>query len=421
MDTVNSCEIICVGTELLLGEIVNTNAAFLSQRLSQLGINTYHQTVVGDNPERLADALRTASDRCDLIITSGGLGPTYDDLTKETVARVLNKSLLLDRDSLNRIEAYFNATGRVMTQNNAKQAYIPEGAISIRNDYGTAPGVYFEDAEHIVVMLPGPPNELEPMFDEQIMPLLAKHTNGVLVSHNLNIIGMGESAIESRLSDMMRNTDNPSIAPYAKFGEVRLRVTARAEGENGRNIAEQMCRDAIGKIMSTEVGEFVYGIDEEGITIAAIKRLRSAGMMVATAESCTGGLVAKRFTDIAGSSDSFVSGVVSYSNDVKMKILGVSPAIIEKHTEVSHECAKAMAKGVRELLGADVGLATTGYAGPGGGNENDPVGTVYIAISTRDGEYSERLSYSSMRDRIFIREAAATRAQLLILKTLPKQ
>lgn len=418
MNTVKCCEIICVGTELLLGEIVNTNAAFLSQKLSVLGINTYHQTVVGDNPERLADAIRSALGRCDLVITSGGLGPTYDDLTKETVAQVLGKRLLLDEESLARIKAYFAATGRQMSTNNEKQAFIPEGAISIRNDYGTAPGIYYEDTERMVIMLPGPPNELEPMFDEQVAPLLAKHTDGVLVSHNLNIIGMGESAIESRLKEMMLSSDNPSIAPYAKFGEVRLRITARAEGENGIETAEMMCRKTMEKIMSTEVGTFVYGIDEESITCAAIKRLRSAGMMVATAESCTGGLIAKRFTDIAGSSDSFVSGVVSYSNEVKMKVLGVPAEIIDEHTEVSHECARAMAKGVRLLLGADIGLATTGYAGPGGGNEKDPVGTVYVAISTKDGEYSERLSYSSMRDRIFIREAAATRAQLLILKTI---
>lgn len=417
MNTIASCEIICVGTELLLGEIVNTNAAFLSRRLADIGINVYHQSVVGDNARRLAEAIRTALGRCELLILTGGLGPTYDDLTKETVASVSERALKMDPVSLERIRSYFKLTGRAMTQNNEKQALIPEGAKAIQNNYGTAPGIYLETNDNVIVMLPGPPNELEPMFDEQVVPLIMQFTDGGIVSKSINIMGMGESAIEARLKELMLNSTNPTIAPYAKFGEVRLRVSAKSStGDEGEAMA--LCNEMVERIKNTEIGEFIYGIDEPSITHAALKRLRKLGLKVATAESCTGGLVAKKLTDLAGSSDSFVSGVVSYCNEVKMQLLGVAPEIIAAHTEVSHECVCAMAEGVRKLLGADVGIATTGYAGPGGGNERDPVGTVYIAISTADNCISERLSYSSMRDRNFIREAAAARALLLIIKHL---
>ena len=406
---IRNAEILCVGTELLLGEVINTNAAYIGRALAELGISVYHTAVVGDNPARLDSAFRSALERADLVVMSGGLGPTYDDLTKETVAKALGRKLIRDEKILSDIESYFAKTGRKMTENNKKQADVPEGAKALYNKYGTAPGIAIEaDNGKLVIMLPGPPNELYPMMDGQVVPLLKKMRHSTLFCKNIHIMGMGESEVESVLYDLMTESVNPSIAPYAKEGELRLRVCAKAENDE---IAEKMCDEIIEKIRKTKVGQFIYGIDVSSIENALLLLLRQKHLTLACAESCTGGLIAKRITDISGASEVFLGGCVTYNNDAKMKLLGVRAETLEKYTAVSAQTAIEMARGARETLGADIGVSTTGVAGPNADpTSSEPVGTVYIGISTRDGDNAIRLSLSDQRNRDYIRFVASSRA-----------
>ncbi len=413
---IKTAEILCVGTELLPGDIVNTNAAFLSQRLAALGICVYRHTVVGDNPERLSRALEAAFSEADLVITSGGLGPTYDDLTKETVAAYFGKPLSMHEPSLEAIRAYFDRIGRVMTKNNEKQAMMPEGAIVFPNHYGTAPSLAIEGEKNkTAIMLPGPPGELIPLFEEEILPYLQSRRDSVLVSKNVHIFGMGESSVENELKGLMTEAKNPTVAPYCKEGEVRLRVTASADTEEA---ASTLCDEMIKKIRATEVGKFIYGIDVSSLEEAAILHLREKGLTLATAESCTGGLCAKRVTDLAGCSHVFLGGCVTYANEAKIALLGVQKETLDAYGAVSEETAREMARGVRLRLGASVGTATTGIAGPGGGTPEKPVGTVFVAISTEKGETVRKLSLSSMRSRDYIRIVSANHVFDLILKEI---
>ena len=411
---IRTAEILCVGTELLLGDIVNTNAAYLSQRLAALGIHVYRHTVVGDNPKRLLCALEAAFAEADLVITSGGLGPTYDDLTKETVASYFGLPMVMHEESLEAIRGYFARTGRVMTKNNEKQAIMPKGARVFPNRYGTAPSLAISDAEgaKTAIMLPGPPGELCPIFEEEIVPYLKGRRTSVLVSKNIHIFGMGESAVETRLKDLMTEAKNPTVAPYCKEGEVRLRVTAEATDEGA---ATALCDQMIQKICQTEVGQYVYGIDVGTLEEAVVSFLRERGLTLACAESCTGGLIAKRITDIAGCSDVFLGGCVTYANEAKVRLLGVREETLAQYGAVSEQTAREMARGVRERLGADIGVSATGIAGPGGGSEEKPVGTVYIGISTESGEHVRKLSLSSMRSREYIRIVSAGNAYDMIL------
>ena len=406
-------EILCVGTELLMGDIVNTNAAFLSKRLCTLGIGVYRQSVVGDNRARLAADLRDALERADLVITSGGLGPTADDMTKEVAAEVFGRSMFLHEESLSRIERYFADTGRRMTPNNRKQAMMPEGATVFPNDYGTAPALALvrEDGKTLV-MLPGPPRELEPLFCEQVEPFLRPRCASVLFSRNVHIAGMGESAVESALPRALLDAANPTVAPYCVAGEVRLRVTAKAENEAA---AAALCDSVVEQIRATPVGDFIYAIDTPSPEAALVALLAERGLTLSTAESCTGGLIAKRITDVSGSSAVFACGAVTYQTPTKTAILGVDPALIEACDVVSAEVAEAMAVGARERFGTDLAVSTTGFAGPGGGTERDPVGTVYIAVATREGVSARRLTLSGRRDRAYIRTVAATNAILDVL------
>ena len=416
MKQLEKAEILCVGTELLIGDIVNTNAAYLSRRLAALGIGVFWQCVVGDNPVRLAEELRAALDRADLVVLSGGLGPTNDDLTKEVAAAVFGRESELCPEALARIERYFAATGRVMTENNRKQAMMPVGATVFLNDYGTAPGLALENEEgKLAVLLPGPPRELEPLFRERVEPFLAARREDVLVSRNVMISGMGESAVEDALPPALFEAANPTAALYCKEGEVRLRVTAKAKTEKA---ARELCDAVVEKIKNSPVGEYIYGIDVASPEAALVTALQEAGLTVATAESCTGGLIAKRLTDVAGCSSVVAGGVVTYQTREKTALLGVPEELIAAHTVVSREVAEAMARGVREKMGVDIGIATTGYAGPGGGSEAEPVGTVYIAVATARGVQCRRLSLSPMRDRAYIRTVAATRAITDALKEL---
>ena len=417
MKKISTAEILCVGTELLLGDIVNTNAAFLSRELAALGLGVYRHTAVGDNPQRLAKALEEALERADLVITSGGLGPTYDDLTKETVAAAFGLSLELHGHSLKRIEDYFARLGRVMTPNNAKQAMMPVGATVFDNDYGTAPSLAVTDKDtgKTVIMLPGPPGELVPIFRQKIAPYLSERTDAVLVSKNIHIFGMGESAVEDKIRDIMTESENPTVAPYCKEGEVRLRVTAKADSETA---AAELCDGMIEKILLTEVGEFVYGIDVDSLERALVGKLIEKGRTLCCAESCTGGLIAQRITDVSGCSAVFFGGCVTYTNEMKMALLGVSGETLERYTAVSPQTAMEMARGARLRLGTDIAVSATGYAGPTGGTESDPVGTVYIGLSTEKGEEYRRLSLSSMRSREYIRIVSASNALHMALKAI---
>lgn len=375
-----NCEIICVGTELLLGDILNTNAQYLARELAALGIGVHHQQVVGDNPQRMRECMLRALNESDMIILSGGLGPTADDLTKEICCEVMGEKLVLDEDILEGIRSYFVSRGRQMADNNKKQAYVPENGIVFRNRNGTAPGCGIEKEGKLAIMLPGPPRELKAMFEKEVMPYLAKKTGGIILSKQVRTFGIGESNMASAVEDLLGG-ENPTVAPYAKDGEALLRVTARADSKEK---ALAMCDETI-EIIRERIGEYIYGIDAASLEEKAVELLLAHGKKLALAESCTGGYIAKRITDISGSSAVFECGVVSYSNEVKINLLGVNPETIEKYTEVSEQTAAEMAEGVRRLSGADFALSVTGIAGPGGGSEDKPVGLSYIGFACEDG------------------------------------
>lgn len=403
-------EILCVGTELLIGDIVNTNAAYLARRLAALGIGVYRQSVVGDNPKRLFEDLTAALARADLVITSGGLGPTADDITKEVAARVFGRELYCHEESLARIAHYFASAGREMTPNNRKQAMMPRDAVVFPNDYGTAPALALvrEDGKTLV-LLPGPPRELEPLFREQVEPFLRPRCEAVLFSRNVHVAGLGESAVETLLPRALLDAPNPTVAPYCVAGEVRLRVTARAKDEAS---AAAMCDEVVEAIRATPVGKYIYAVDAPSPEAALLCMLKERGLTVSTAESCTGGLIAKRLTDGAGSSVAVAGGAVTYQTQTKTSLLGVPASLIEEHGVVSEQVARAMAECAARTFGTDLAISTTGYAGPGGGTERDPVGTVYIGICYRGSTTARRLSLSPLRDRDYIRTVAATNALL---------
>ena len=417
---IRTAEILCVGTELLLGDIINTNAAFLSKKLASLGISVYHQTVVGDHPDRLRAALSDAFEghgrpAADLVILSGGLGPTYDDLTKETVADYFGRRMELHDKSLLRIRGFFERTGRVMTPNNEKQAMMPEGCVVFPNDYGTAPALAVGDHTHTAIMLPGPPTELVPLFNEQVIPFLREHTEGVLISRNIHLMGLGESTVESILHELMVSSQNPTVAPYCKSGEVRIRVTAKAPDEQS---AISLCEKTVHLIkQNPSIAPYIYGIDCENVETALVRLLKDRGLTIATAESCTGGMIGQRITSVSGSSAVYPGGFVTYCNHMKIHLLGVKSETISAHTEVSAEAAAEMAIGARERMDTDLGISTTGYAGPTGGTEENPVGTVYVGIATRNGVTTHRLYYPA-KSRDYIREAAASRVMLEAIRAV---
>ena len=409
-------EILCVGTELLMGDVVNTNAAYLAKRLSALGIGVYRQAVVGDNPARLREDLTAALARVDLVVLTGGLGPTFDDLTKETAAAVFGRGMALHKPSLDRMTAYFAAIGRTMTENNKKQAMMPTGAVVFENDCGTAPGLALEDEEgRVAILLPGPPAEMSAMFENQVEPFLRARAAGVLFSRNVRIMGMGESAVEAALPPDVRDSQNPTVAPYCDPGEVRLRVTARADDEA---TARALCDGMVERLKKTPFGDLIYAIDMPSAEAALLAELQERGMTVSTAESCTGGLLLKRLTDIAGCSAVVAGGAVTYQTREKERVLGIPRDLIERYTVVSEPVARAMAEAARRVFDTDVAIATTGYAGPGGGTEKEPVGTVYVAVATSAGTTCRRLSLSPRRDRDYIRRVAATSGFVDALRAL---
>ena len=410
----HTAELIAVGTELLLGNIANTDAQILSQGLSALGITVHYHTVVGDNPQRLRDALDIAKTRADIIITTGGLGPTYDDLTKQTICAAFGRELVLHEDILETIRSYFARSGRTMPENNVQQAMLPVGCTVFDNPVGTAPGCAFCEGGVHVLMLPGPPFECRYLFEHRAMAYLQALTDGVIVSHEIRIFGMGESHVEAKLRHLMTTMTNPTLAPYAKTNECMLRATAKAptaaQAEALLAPLVQQVRDALGDV--------VYGVDVSSLEEVVSRLLRERGLTLSTAESCTGGLIAKRVTDIPGASQIFRGGVVSYTNDVKADVLGVPRATLDACGAVSEPVARAMAEGCRRLCGSDIALAVTGLAGPEGDDRGNEVGTVYIALADRRGTLCKRLSCGMGRGRDRIRSAAAQNALDLLRRRL---
>lgn len=399
-----NAEILAVGTEILLGDIVNTNAQYLAVELASMGIGVLHQAVVGDNPGRLLEAVRQSLSRSDILITTGGLGPTGDDITREIASQALGLPLKCDTESLGRIEKFFARIGREMTDNNRKQAMLPEGAIVFTNDWGTAPGCAVEKDGKVVIMLPGPPREMKPMFEHCVRPYLEKFSDSVIASENLRIFGVGESAVEAQLTDLMQG-ENPTLAPYAKDGEVLLRVTAWAKD---REQALALCSPLVEEIRK-RLGDAIYGVNIESLQEAVVAALKKSSMKVALAESCTGGLTAKRITEVPGSSEVFDCGVVSYANAIKNRLLGVREATLDAFGAVSPQTAAEMAEGVRILGKADYGAGITGIAGPGGGTREKPVGLVYISVSDGRKCYVKKLLLGhGSNEREYIRYLASS-------------
>ena len=389
-------EIIAVGTELLLGNIVNTNAQYLSQKLADLGIDVYYHVVVGDNLKRLTETIKTSLERSDIVITSGGLGPTADDITKEGAAQAMGLKLLPDEESIERIKKMFSSTGRIMTENNIKQGYIPEGAVVLENNNGTAPGVLIEKEGKIVIMLPGPPKELYPMFESKVLPYLKSKTDSTIRSKVLRVIGVGESAVEHILKDIFDSQANPTIAPYAKDGEVHLRITAKTGIPEE---ADSLIAEMEQKVRAI-LDDNIYGCNEETLEEAVLKLLQKKNLTISLAESCTGGLVASRLTDIPGASASLISGVVSYSNETKINILKVKEETIRKYGAVSPQTAEEMAVGAKKLSNTDIGLSITGIAGPDGGSAEKPVGLCYIGIAIGKSVNVQKIMLTGNRNRI---------------------
>lgn len=395
-------EIIAVGTELLLGQIVNTNAQFLSQKLAEVGVGMYYHTVVGDNAERLYSVIEQALERSDVLLFSGGLGPTKDDLTKETVARVVGRPLVEDAGAMARIEKYFERRGISMTENNRKQALVVEGSHVLPNDHGMAPGMAIEYDNKLIIMLPGPPRELYPMFTEYGLPhiLSCMSENVVVHSKVLRFFGIGESALEEKLMDLIDSQTNPTIAPLAADAEVTIRLTARAADVTEavrmiENVEEQI---------EQRVGSYIYGYNSDSLASVLVHLAANRGETVAFAESVTGGLVSQMITSVPGSSAALRGSVVCYTNQVKHDLLGVPNEVLASEGAVSAEAARIMADEVRIRLGSTYGVSITGEAGPVAG-ENKPIGLVYIGVSSADGTRVMNVQLSGTRAGIQIRAA----------------
>jgi len=389
-------EILAVGTELLMGQIANTNAQYISSRLPDVGIAVYYHSVVGDNPERLKECFQLALSRADVVIITGGLGPTQDDLTKETVAKALNRKLVLDQKCLDTMKCFFEKQKRPMTSNNVKQAYLPENCIIVRNSNGTAPGCIIEEGSKTIVLLPGPPSEMRTMFDNTVLPYFAEKAEYTLVSKYLRIFGIGESAMEDMILDIIDNQSNPTIAPYAKEGEITLRITAKyKKGE----VTEDLIAPVEAEIRK-RLGDLVYSSDNRSMDEVVADLLLSSGTTIAVAESCTGGLISARLTEIPGISRVFNRGIVTYSNQSKIENLGVNPETLEKYGAVSKETAVEMAEGIRKVARTDLGLAVTGIAGPDGGTEEKPVGLVHIVLADGSSVEHKELRLWGSRSRI---------------------
>jgi len=396
-------EIISVGTELLLGDIVNTNSQYIAKELASIGIEVYHQSTVGDNVDRLYECFKESLERSDVVITTGGLGPTTDDLTKEVAAKYFGQELKLHEPSWEYIKSLIESRGKKVAPNNKKQAYFPESAIVLKNNNGTAPGAVLRQDNKAIIVLPGPPREMVAMFNESVMPYLKQFTEDKLISKTLRLYGIGESDLELEILDIINEQSNPTVALYAKEMEVTIRITAKVKDEEE---AVRLIKPVEDKIRE-RVGQFVYtnddiytGESKNVLEEVAAKLLVEKDLKIAVAESCTGGMVSSVLIDYPGISSVFVEGCVTYSNEAKMKRLGVKEETLDKFGAVSEETAIEMAEGVAKGLNADIGISTTGIAGPGGGSEEKPVGLVYTAITIKGKTKVYKDIYSGDRQKI---------------------
>ncbi|MDR2686650.1 MAG: competence/damage-inducible protein A [Oscillospiraceae bacterium] len=401
------CEIINVGTELLLGEILNTDAQILCGRLAALGISVQRAVTVGDNPGRLREDFLRALGRSDIVILTGGLGPTKDDLTKEAVAEALGLPLVEDAAQMAKIEGFFRRRGLPLVESNRKQALVPAGCTVLYNENGTAPGCFLRQGDKAVALLPGPPRELLPMLERGLLPLLEPFGSGAIVSHYVRTVRLGESRM-AELAGGLLDMENPTVAPYAKEGEAYLRVSAHGET---RQAAEALCAPVIKKLENL-LGNSVYAVDKE-LAGAVLDLLSAGGKTLALAESCTGGGIAARLTDVPGASKAFLCSFVTYSNEAKVAMLGVSPETLSRYGAVSAECAREMALGARQRSGADIAASVTGIAGPGNEGTDKPAGLIYLAATDGARVLGEKLE-TGRADRGYNRVAAAKSALALV-------
>ena len=403
------CEIISVGTEVVTGDIIDTNAPYLSKELGSLGIDVMYRTSVKDDDKTIMEVLSIAKKRAELIITIGGLGPTYDDFTKEEVAKINNLKLVRMPELSNKIKEYFEKTGRVMTENNLSQADIIEGSKVLDNDNGTAPGILLEKDGNIFILLPGPPGELRHMFENKVKPYLKGKTGKFILEKTVKLSGIGESFVENDLKDIIERTQNPIIATYAKTGEVHIKLTSVGKDEFD---AISILKPVYDKIL-VRFSKYIYGYDSDTLPKKVVEYLRQKNLKVAFCESCTGGYISKTITDVSGASMVFDCGMVTYSNEIKTRFAGVSPMILKEKGAVSEEVAAQMAKGIRTLSGADIGISVTGIAGPGGGTEEKPVGLVYMGFSTKNTTITKKLNFRGNREKIRLSTVNAVMSSLL--------
>ena len=392
-------EIIAVGTEILLGDILNTNAQFLAKELASLGIDVYYQSVVGDNEYRLLNIFEESLNRSDIIITTGGLGPTKDDLTKEVAAKYFEQELVLDKYSWDKIKTYFEKIGKVVTINNKKQAYFPKEAIILENNNGTAPGAILKKNNKIIIILLGPPKEMQAMYNESVKPYLKNLSKEVMVSKTLKFCGIGESYLEEKLIDLIKEQSNPTIAPYAKESEVTLRITAKAKDEKE---AINLINPIVSEIQN-RIGDYLYSVDDKNLEDVLVEDLIKKNLTISVAESCTGGMVSSTIINYPGVSSVFVEGCVTYSNEAKMKSLNVKKETLDKYGAVSKETAMEMAYGIAQRHKTNIGISTTGIAGPEGGSEEKPVGLVYFGIYINGKLKYKRYIFNGDRQQIRLR------------------
>lgn len=408
-------EILSIGTEILLGDIVNTNAQFLSKALADLGIDVYYQSVIGDNEERILKAFKDGFERADIIVTTGGLGPTQDDLTKELAAKYFNKELYLHKPTLEWIKDYLKIKDEEVLESNKKQAYIPEDSIILENKNGTAPGLIINENNKILIVLPGPPKEMKAMFNDKVLEYLSDLTGYIIKSKTLRFLGIGESIIAKKVDNIIKDSKNPTVAPYAKDYEAILRITAKDKNEEICNkLIEEKCNE-----IKDILGEYIYGEDDDNIQGVVGKILCEKKLTISTAESCTGGMVAEALISFAGISEVFKEGVITYSNEAKIKRIGVKEETLKEYGAVSKETAKEMAEGVAALANTNIAISTTGIAGPGGGTEEKPVGLVYVCIYINGETIVEKLNLNGNREAI--RRKATMNALNILRKELIKR
>lgn len=389
-------EIMAVGTELLLGDIINTNAQFLAKELAGLGIEVYRHTAVGDNEARIMQALKEAFTRTDIVITTGGLGPTKDDMTKEVAAKFFEKELVRHEESYRNIELYFRTLGRDLSESNKKQADFPRDSIILKNNNGTAPGCIIESNNKFIILLPGPPKEMIPMFRESVSPYLKQFSDSVIVSRVLRIYGIGEGHMAEKISDIIDSCTNPTVAPYAKESDVTLRITAK-----GKNEEEALkLTEPVVESIRQRLGKDVYGEGETTMEEVVGEMLVRRKLTISTAESCTGGLLAGSLINYAGISSVFMEGIITYSNEAKMDRLGVREETLQRYGAVSEETAREMVEGLVKRANTNIGISVTGIAGPGGGTQEKPVGLVYIGLSINGKVYVKKCNFSGSREKI---------------------